>query len=45
MNRAYAGIGSRETPDQVLQIMTDLAVALAKEKFTLRSGGAGGADI
>ena len=40
----YAGIGSRETPQNVLLIMEDLAVKLAKTEHVLRSGGAGGAD-
>ncbi|MEQ1950954.1 hypothetical protein [Mesorhizobium sp. CN2-181] len=42
--RAYAGIGSRETPDVILQWMTHIAGYLANEGWTLRSGGAPGAD-
>lgn len=40
----YAGIGSRETPPFVLARMHQLAVALANHEYTLRSGGADGAD-
>lgn len=43
-NRAYAGIGSRQTPKPVLQLMMSLATALQVKGFTLRSGGAMGAD-
>jgi len=39
----YAGIGARKTPQDILDIMTALAVKLS-DKYTLRSGGAGGAD-
>lgn len=42
--RYYAGIGSRETPAEVLAIMTALAQALAGAGWVLRSGGADGAD-
>ena len=40
----YAGIGSRETPDLILRTMTELAKRLANKGYTLRSGGAPGAD-
>lgn len=40
----YAGIGSRETPADILKYMTDVAIRLAKLGFILRSGGAKGAD-
>ena len=40
----YAGIGSRRTPDDVLEQMTQLAQELGKLGWTLRSGGADGAD-
>ncbi|WWC81775.1 hypothetical protein [Burkholderia phage vB_BpP_HN03] len=40
----YAGIGSRETPDDVLAIMEDVGFQLAELGFMLRSGGALGAD-
>jgi hypothetical protein len=42
--RVYAGIGSRETPDDVRHLMHILAVKLRRERWTLRSGGAPGAD-
>ena len=40
----YTGIGSRKTPEDVLKWMTHLANYLAIMGFTLRSGGANGAD-
>lgn len=40
----YAGIGSRKTPHEVLAAMSALATVLAHEGWTLRSGGADGAD-
>lgn len=40
----YAGIGSRETPEDILGMMRDIAKALALRGYTLRSGGAQGAD-
>ncbi len=41
---AYAGIGSRQTPPQILDLMTALARKLAQTGYTLRSGHAPGAD-
>lgn len=40
----YTGIGSRETPKDILDIMRKLGVKLAQQGWTLRSGGAKGAD-
>ena len=40
----YAGIGSRETPQEVLDKMTQAATYLESLGYTLRSGGAKGAD-
>ena len=40
----YTGIGSRETPEDILEIMEKIAIKLEKEGWTLRSGGASGAD-
>lgn len=40
----YAGIGSRETPDNILALMRGVALMLYERGYTLRSGGAGGAD-
>lgn len=40
----YAGIGSRSTPPDVLALMTRVAQLLAAQGWTLRSGGAEGAD-
>jgi hypothetical protein len=42
--RYYAGIGSRKTPDNILEKMNKIAKWLAKREFILRSGGADGAD-
>lgn len=44
MNSSYAGIGSRETPDNILKLMRSIAWRLAEEGWTLRSGHAPGAD-
>ena len=40
----YAGIGARKTPLKTLGIMTIIAAELADLGFTLRTGGAKGAD-
>lgn len=40
----YAGIGSRQTPDNILHIMKLLAIQLQQLDYILRSGGAIGAD-
>lgn len=42
--KAYAGIGSRETPEDVLETMRKIAAFLARQGYTLRSGAAPGAD-
>lgn len=42
--RKYAGIGSRETPSHVLEVMYGLAMHYAEQGWVLRSGGAVGAD-
>ena len=44
MAKIYAGIGSRETPLEVIKAMQTVAAALAKKHWILRSGGADGAD-
>lgn len=41
---AYTGIGSRETPAEVVGVMEDAAYRLARIGFVLRSGKAAGAD-
>lgn len=43
-NQIYTGIGSRETPQEVLELMKLIAKWSAKDGWTLRSGGANGAD-
>jgi O-acetyl-ADP-ribose deacetylase (regulator of RNase III) len=40
----FAGIGSRDTPDPILDLMKDAGALLAHDGWTLRSGGAVGAD-
>lgn len=40
----YAGIGSRETPDDILELMEAIAAELREHGYTLRSGHADGAD-
>jgi hypothetical protein len=40
----YAGIGARATPADVLELMSEVASKLAAESWTLRTGGAKGAD-
>lgn len=40
----YAGIGSRETPNWVIDVMEKMGAWLAKKGDNLRSGGADGAD-
>ncbi len=44
MLKFYTGIGSRSTPDVVQRVMKTLAQQLDNQGFTLRSGGADGAD-
>lgn len=41
---SYAGIGARATPPDVLELMSEVAAKLAAENWTLRTGGAKGAD-
>lgn len=40
----YAGIGSRQTPDDILDLMRRIAASLHRRGWLLRSGGAQGAD-
>lgn len=44
-SRYYTGIGSRQTPPEVLQLMTQIAHKLELAGLILRSGGAVGADL
>lgn len=44
MSKYYAGIGSRETPKEIQELMTKLASTLESKEYILRSGGAPGAD-
>ena len=40
----YAGVGSRETPEHILNIMHHIGAYLATQGWVLRSGAANGAD-
>lgn len=42
--RTYAGIGSRATPSDVLELIESIAATLAREGWVLRTGGSPGAD-
>ena len=44
MTKYYTGIGSRETPKQILKYMENVASKLVGLGYILRSGGADGAD-
>lgn len=44
MAKHYAGIGSRKTPEDILRTMQHAAADLSLSGWTLRSGGANGAD-
>lgn len=44
MTKYYTGVGSRETPLHVYELMEDIAFKLEQRGFVLRSGGAPGAD-
>ena len=44
MNKLYAGIGGRNTPPEVCEEFTRIAYRLMQLGYTLRSGGANGAD-
>lgn len=43
-SKAYSGVGSRSTPNEIQEIMRRLAKKLASQDYILRSGGADGAD-
>jgi hypothetical protein len=44
MDRFYTGIGSRQCPVEICQVMTGIAYILYSKDYILRSGGADGAD-
>lgn len=44
MNPAYAGIGARATPPDILSVMRGIARVLAKDGFLCQTGAAKGAD-
>ena len=43
--KCYTGIGGRNTPQDILDLMARISIELEKQGWTLRSGGAAGADI
>ena len=42
--RSYTGVGSRQTPASVMSLIRQIAAGLGERGWTLRSGGANGAD-
>lgn len=44
-HKYYTGIGSRETPTDILELMSKIAYKLAQQGWYGRSGSAGGADL
>ena len=44
MKKYYSGVGSRETPEFVCALMSEVAEYLEQKGYILRSGGAKGAD-
>lgn len=44
MNKIYCGIGSRSSPPEALRMMSFFSLNLIQKGYTLRSGGAPGAD-
>lgn len=44
MSNYFAGIGSRETPDDIQELMVRITSVLYNQGYILRSGGATGAD-
>lgn len=42
--RAYAGIGSRSTPDHIVVVIESIGRALPETRWTLRTGGAAGTE-
>lgn len=40
----YTGVGGRKTPEHIMLQMTEIAMELGAKGYTLRSGGADGAD-
>ena len=43
-NKTYTGIGSRNVPSDIYQLMIDIARYLEEQGYNLRSGGAQGSD-
>lgn len=43
-NKSFSGVGSRQSPIPVLKVMTQIGQLMASKGWTLRSGGAKGAD-
>ena len=45
MKKYYSGVGSRNTPFEITNVMTDIASLLEEKGYILRSGHANGADL
>lgn len=43
--KTYTGIGSRKTPEDILKVIREIGESLGKAGWSLRSGGADGADV
>lgn len=43
-NKTYTGIGSRDVPEDISELMTKIATYLETKDYHLRSGGANGSD-
>ncbi len=41
----FTGVGSRETPEDILDIIKNISHKLSEQNYILRSGGADGADL
>ena len=44
MTKYYTGVGSRSTPQDIMELMTQVATKLEALGYSLRSGAADGAD-
>lgn len=44
MSEYYTGVGSRKAPSKILKLAENISIKMSKKGFTLRSGGAIGAD-
>lgn len=44
MTKYYTGVGSRNTPQSILELINQISIKLSEKDYILRSGGADGAD-